>query len=313
MEITVAQPAWLEELAELVAVQQADPHRHIGYLGDDATSIAADLRRLEPAGLDGVVIARVAQRPVGVLGAEYDREPPRVWWHGPFVRRVADPAGVADRLYTAARDRLPAHVREEELAPDDRNELVADFARRHGFVAEEASAVLTRPLEPGQAAALTQHPEVSIAPLGRGHRREVAELHEATFPGTHTVSDRLDLGAKRRVLVATVAGHDTVCGYVAVEVQADRAGYIDYLAVSEQHRGRGVGGVLVSAACASLAEAGCGSAALTVRESNHAARALYWRLGFREVRLLRPWRRGFQLRPPVTAGGPETPAEPAGR
>ncbi len=307
----MATAATLEALAALVAAQQADPRSHIGYLGDDATSIAADLAGLEPDGLDGVLVAQAADRVVGVLGAEYDTDPPRVWWHGPFVAGVDDPGEAADALYGAARQRLPGVVREEELAPDDRNQLVAELARRHGFVAEEASAVLTRPLWPTTDPP-ADHPEVAIAPLAAGHRREVATLHDTTFPGTHTVSDRLDLGEERRVLVATSHDAGVVCGYVAVEVQANQAGYIDYLAVAEQHRGRGIGGALVSVACASLAAAGCGSATLTVRESNGAARALYSRLGFREVRLLRPWRRGFRLNDPVAEADPVPPAEPAG-
>lgn len=311
MKITAAEAPALGDLAELVAAQQSDPRSHIGYLGDDASSIASDLAGLEPDGLDGIVVAQVADRVVGLLGAEYDLDPPRVWWHGPFVADVDDPAQVADELYAAARRRLPAVVREEELAPDDRNELVADLARRHGFVADEASAVLTRPLRPTMSPLAEHNPDIAVTPLATGHRRAVAALHDTTFPGTHTVSDRLDLGEARRVLVASSHDDGNVCGYVAIEVQANQAGYIDYLAVTEQHRGSGIGATLVSAACTTLAAAGCETATLTVRESNTAARALYTQLGFHEVRLLRPWRRGFRLDAPVTVTDPAPPSEPA--
>ena len=84
-------------------------------------------------------------------------------------------------------------------------------------------------------------------------------------------------------------------GYVAVEVQPDGSGYVDYLGVAAQARGAGLGRVLVAGALRGLAARGVTRVHLTVRVDNATARALYASLGFVEERVAVPYRRGFDL------------------
>lgn len=280
------------EVAAFVAGLQNDPTHHVCYLGDDAAGVADQLRELEPAGLAGTLVASSDGGAVlGVLGAEWDTDPPRVWWHGPSVRDGEGWDAIADRLYVAACGLLPAAVTEQELAPDERNARVAAFAARHGFTREVASAVLSRHLT-SQPSAVSHAPGVEVVALGPAHRDEIRELHDASFPGTHLPGTKLVEPAHDRItLVASRDG--TVVGYVAAEVQEAGEGYLDYLGVDPVVRRRGIGGLLVEAACDELREAGCPVVHLTVREDNAAARSLYAQLGFTEERVLVPWRRGF--------------------
>jgi ribosomal protein S18 acetylase RimI-like enzyme len=295
----------LPMVAAVVAEEQADPERHIGYVATDAGAIATDLRDLEPAGLAGVLVAVDGDQLVGVLGAEWDTDPPRVWWHGPFVADVADRTGVAEALLAAGQALLPESVVQEEMAPDDRNSFVADVARRRGLAPDEASAVLHRstapPGDPVQPPA-----GVAIGPLEEQDRAAVAGLHDVAFPVAHTPGDRIDEGTDRLVLVARREAPDDraeVLGFAAVERQADGSGYLDLLAVAPDARGTGLGAALVEAACSALhTQLGCEVVNLTVRETNP-ARRLYQRLGFTEERVLRPYRRGFGISGFGTTGG----------
>ena len=79
------------------------------------------------------------------------------------------------------------------------------------------------------------------------------------------------------------------------EIQPGGLGYIDFVGVHTDQRGRGFGRALVHATLTELVARGVSAAHLTVRESNVAARRLYGSLGFREERLLRPYRKGFLL------------------
>ncbi len=73
-----------------------------------------------------------------------------------------------------------------------------------------------------------------------------------------------------------------VLGYVAGRVQPDGDGYIDFLAVAPGRRQQGVGRALVTALSRQLVEGSPNErVCLTVRDSNHPARALYEQLGFR--------------------------------
>jgi ribosomal protein S18 acetylase RimI-like enzyme len=292
-------PTDLREVATFVAALQAEPTSHVAYLGSEADGIAAELLALEPRGLEAVLVARRRADLLGVLAADWSDDPPRVWWFGPFVASGEGFDAVADALLRAGRALLPAEVTQEEFAVDRRSEVVAAFARRHGFAAGEgSSALLTTDLAgvrlPTPGDGDPGGPDLRIEPLDRGTRAAVAGLHDRLFPGTHTPGERLDRDPERVVLAATRDG--VVLGYVAAERQQDGAGYVDFLGVDEPARGQGIGRRLVVAACERLRDdLGCSLAHLTVRESNLAARRLYTSIGFVEERVLHPWSRGFRV------------------
>lgn len=283
MNVRYASPPDLEAMARCAETLQAKGTTHIGYLGSDASSITADV-----AGVDRwserTAVAEASGQIVGWLTAEVDTEMGRVWWWGPFCEDRPDRDTVADDMYHTVRARLDAE--EEELAPDDRNSWVAGCAIRWGFRGEEASAVL-RYTGPGFGNA-----PGNVGLVEDPHAPAVVDLHDALFPGTHAPGRMLVRSTEPRLVY--VEG-DEVVGYVAAEMQSDGSGYIDYLGVRSDHRGRGVGRVLVQAATDRLNELGATSVNLTVRESNVAARALYDSLGFTTERVIRPYRKGFSL------------------
>lgn len=286
------------EVAGFVAAQQTDPTRHVAYLGTEADGIAVELEALEPLGLAGVMAARRGDALVGVLGADWSDDPPRVWWFGPFVASGEAFDAVAEALLHAGRALLPAEVTQEEFAVDRRNEVVAAFARRQGFASGEGSSALLmtdlarmRPGSPGDG--VQDGPDdLRIGPPDERTRAAVAALHDRLFPGTHTPGDRLGRDPDQIVLAATRG--DAVLGYVVAERQEDGAGYVDFLGVEEPARGQGIGRRLVVAACGRLRDdLGCSFAHLTVRVSNLTARRLYTSIGFVEERVLQPWSLGF--------------------
>lgn len=294
MEIAPVTETQLPLVAALIAEQQADPAHHVCYLSFTAEDIAGELRELEPLGLAGVLVAADGGNLLGVIGAQWAQDPPRVWWQGPFVfDRADDPDAVADALLEAGRRLLPDTVTQQELGPDERNTLIAALARRGGFAADEASVVLTRPAQAGDGAP-ADGPHVK--PMADADRGDVAALHDVAFAGAHLTGKDVGQSDKRVVLVAREPAGGGFLGYVAANAEPDGSGYVDFLAVAPQAQNRGVGAALVEEACDALRAAhGCRTVNLTVRESNAPARALYAKLGFAEERLIRPWRIGFSL------------------
>ncbi len=288
VRLTNAEPSDLASIAALAASGQHRPDRHIAYFGDDAEAIASEIAEVADWP-DATTVAREGSELVGWLLAETEEELHRVWWWGPVAPAGERWAPVADSLYEVTRARLDPAFVEEELAADDRHVELARFAERHGFLAEEASVLLRITLDGIDDVTSDD----GCVPLSDLDHDDVARLHDRLFPGTHTTGRQLVAQDDHVRLVA----HDAAraVGYVSVEVQAGGNGYIDFLGVDEQHRGRGLGRALVAGALAALAGRGIATADLTVRESNAAARGLYGSLGFTEVRLLRPYRRGFGL------------------
>ena len=75
---------------------------------------------------------------------------------------------------------------------------------------------------------------------------------------------------------------DRLAGYVGSQTVMDETDMMN-LAVGSEFRRQGVGEALVNALTASLKELGSRCLTLEVRDSNEAARALYGKLGFREI------------------------------
>ena len=108
----------------------------------------------------------------------------------------------------------------------------------------------------------------------------LARLHAASFADGWSA----EWIAKLLVLPGTFAflAGGECGGFVLVRV-ADGEAEILTLAVAPAARRRGIGSALISAACRHAQEMGAGAMYLEVSRANEPAKALYTRLGFREV------------------------------
>lgn len=278
----------------LFAAGQDRPDRHVCYLSLEPEAIDAEIEELAPDGWKGVLVARRGDAVVGALALEHDSEPPRVWWHGPAVAD-GEPFGVvADALLSAGVDRLPAHVVQQELGPDERHRDLADVARRRGFEGDPASAVLSRDTDPPPARPMVDD-GVVVRAFAEPDRDAVAAIHDPAFPDSHVPGHRIDEGPRGRFVLVATEG-ERIVGYAAAERQEDGSGYLDLVGVAPSERGRGIGALLVAEVVDAARARGCERIHLTVRETNAVARGLYERLGFTEERLIRPYRLGFSMR-----------------
>ena len=290
-------PAWpgdLDALAAVAVITQTDPDRFIGYLGDDAAAITADLTEID--GVDhwyeATHMALDDERNViGWIAAETDADLGRVWWWGPFLadgnEALRDP--IADALFSAGERSLNG-ISEHEFAIDERSAFLRRFAERHGFAAHEGSVVLNTA---GMLGAATT-PNNAVMELAEEHHDAVAALHDQIFPGRHTPGSLLVSQTDERHQRFVVVVDEEVIGYVATIFEKDESLYIDYLGVAATQRAAGFGRMLITAAMRARYEDAT-HAHLTVRVGNAEARRLYASLGFIEERVLVPMRRGFTL------------------
>lgn len=295
MSFTIRQ-AWerdLDRLIELAVDCQRDPDRSCPYLSSDAAALRSELVDIDgtAAWTNVTWVALDDTRvPIGWLAAESDESIGRVWWFGPFVADASSPLAdpVADGLLRAGRRALP-EFEQHELAVDARSDLLARFAARNGFRAEEGSAALRL----NDLDVVVPTSPATISPSGPDDAQAMA-LHDAIFPGTHSTGAHLFgvTGDRRDRYVARLDGE--VVGYVATEMAHDESLYIDYLGVSDAGRGRGIGRALVATSIRARADQAT-HAHLTVRTSNTAARRLYTSLGFVEDLVIIPHRIGFTL------------------
>ena len=259
--------ALLVELAGFIAGHNADRERNIGYLGDKPADVAAELRELE--GDFTFAVARGPEGDIsGTLGAEWDPEVGRAWLLGPW----AGTPELMDELYAAVDATVPGPIREREIFCDVSNAAVRAFAGRHGFGEPGSHVILTFRRDD-----LAGLPPVTLPTLTPPLEGQFAALHDRAFPGTHAPASAL-LASGEPIWVE-VSGTELL-GYVTLKLRPEHDdAQIEYVAVHESARGKGVGGRLVAAAL-HLAFADDRITHMDLVTNNPVARRLYERVGF---------------------------------
>lgn len=110
----------------------------------------------------------------------------------------------------------------------------------------------------------------------------VVEIERASFSDPWTRESFASVARRPEVIFRVAELDGAVAGYLVAWFAADE-GELANVAVASPMRGRGVGAALVDALLADAAARGVNAVYLEVRESNHAARALYASRGFAEV------------------------------
>ncbi len=286
-----------EAILDLIAAEQADRTRGIAYLGEHLVGVEAELADLEPPWASTVRIAREGDRIIGAALAECDLEVGRAWIFGPWVsgddeawRRWSRP------LVDAALEQLPAEIDDLELSADVANLRLAALAAELNWPPTEVNHVF---VANGESAQGWPSDDVRVRPVRAGDATRLAPLHDLEFPRTYTTADQLISKAVQggegtwTVLVAEDDG--AFLGYAAGRLQPDGEGYLDFVAVPAEARGKGLGEALVTTIGRRLIDASpAGTVNLTVQDSRLAARRLYEKLGFRLEISIRGYRAARQ-------------------
>ena len=216
------------------------------------------------------------------MGIEADLEIGRAWIYGPLVRHPQWMA-VADQLYAAALPAIPPGIRQQQMFCDSRNRNCRDYAARHGFDLLNELAIMTL-----NRADLDRVPRATALPIDQRYYDQFRDLHPQLMPNTYFTAqqllDRLD--ANSHLLIATHEGE--LLGYVYFQAGPDVSeGYIDFVAVAETARRRGIGAQLAAAAVHSAFNwPDIDVIRLTVNTSNSPALRIYERLGFLRERTM---------------------------
>ena len=244
MDPTPAAADELDAVVQLIASEQSRPERNIAYLGTEARGIRAELDALEPAWTETARIVRADDATIfGAAVIEWDASAGRSWVQGPWVAGDDDAWTLhAPSLLDAALTQLPANVHRMELSGEVANTRLAALAAQRGWrpsgvhhtlIADDATIARWAP-------ATARDHELRVA--DDRDLDDIAVLHDAEFPATHTPAARLI--AEQTTIVA-VGADGTVAGYAAGQVHPDGEGYVDYVAVNRAARGLGIGRALV--------------------------------------------------------------------
>ncbi|HNB53703.1 MAG TPA: GNAT family N-acetyltransferase [Anaerolineales bacterium] len=282
--IRLATPADFPALATFIETHNQNPSTHCiqSSTGEGAENLREEIEKLHSAGEMMYVLAEEADQLLGVLGCECAVSERRGWVRGPLIAPSAEPGpeafpALAGRLFDAMSHALPAEIVFLDTFLNVENHRGQTFYTSLGFWVRSHHHVYVAP-RPEQP----KTPRLVCAPMPPAQLPVVQALHNTVFPGIRTGEDVLQgLDEDHRVWVYAPEGD--VMGYVFAVIESwAEGGYVEFLGVREDARGKGVGAALLATAlhwC--FAERGVPEVGLTVEDGNVNARSMYERAGFR--------------------------------
>ncbi|MEO7130204.1 MAG: N-acetyltransferase [Dermatophilaceae bacterium] len=281
MSILTPNSDQLAAALDLLTTAQQDSQTACAYLGTERAGVEAELEALSPMWTQTARVAMRGEDVVGVVVAESDEETGRSWIHGPWVKDEEAWEQWARPLIDAAIEQTSDGIDDHEISADPANIRMAGLADKLGWhrstvnIAYVARSDEGWPLpEEGSTRGVPRRATAADLP-------SIAELHTAAFPGTYATARQLVEDDERVTLVLANDSGPGILGYASAEVQADGAGYLDFIAITRSARGNGLSKVLLAAIGRMILTASDkGSLSLTVKEDNAPAVALYESFGF---------------------------------
>jgi ribosomal protein S18 acetylase RimI-like enzyme len=276
-EITLMKKEEVESVAKFISEMNSIEGSHIGYCGQDCLEIAHSLREdITDITYNNSFLTVYDQgKLVGVLGFNADLESGSAEVWGPFFKE--DKWDIVTSVWGKMIDLLPNEINSINMFPNKKNKKVLELVNGLSFHRQSDQTILNF-----SRSRVEELEDVSIQELTEDYHMELAELHNNTFPNTyysgHQIINRLN--EDRKVFI--IVNDGKLCGYIYVEAKPDYGeASIEFFAVKERERGKGIGGNLLTAALKWLFTIeSIGSITLCVNSSNQDAINLYKKVGF---------------------------------
>lgn len=124
--------------------------------------------------------------------------------------------------------------------------------------------------------------DIMVVPMQCEHLAKVIAIEEVSFTTPWKKEHFLQEIASLHSFPFVAVKFDIVIGYICIMSLFEEAQILD-VAVAARYMGKGVGGKLITFAESLALDTGAEYMALEVRDSNHAARCLYEKLGYCEI------------------------------
>jgi ribosomal protein S18 acetylase RimI-like enzyme len=214
---------------------------------------------------------------IGVIGFDTDLENQSVEIWGPFIH--ASYYNMVEEYWNELMDILPAKITSIHMFPNVKNTLMLKLANQLTFEKKSSQTILS--CEKKSFAKQTKRDRIE---LYNGDKDSFIALHDITFPNTYYSGREIieKISDSNKVFVLK---DKELKGYVYVEVESEFGeASIEFIAVAEAYRGKGIGKHLVEAALSWIFEfPTIKTITLCVDTSNNRAIALYKKAGFQQL------------------------------
>ncbi|WP_017187290.1 GNAT family N-acetyltransferase [Alkalibacillus haloalkaliphilus] len=277
LDIKVIEQEELGKVSRFIAELNHDEESHIGFCGKEQDEIAHCMKNdMDDINYtDSFIVAYEGNELVGVLGfdADFENSNAEIW--GPFI--VPSKWDIVFDMWNEMTDLLTSEIESLEMFPNLKNERACQFAKDVSFEKYSDESILT--FERNDRHELKSD---SIDEMTPAYYDDMKQLHDEAFPGAYysgqQIIERLD--EDKKVFIKTNDG--ALIGYIYVEAEPEFGdGSIEFFAVKESEKGRGVGKELLTGALKWLfTYESIQSITLCVNSTNASAINLYKKAGF---------------------------------
>lgn len=280
MDIKFISPKDVKELSIYLEKMNIQNSNHIGFCGEQSEEIQDSLMndfsdlKIE----DSFVVAYDQLKIVGAMGLDFDlgNGTADIW--GPFVTN--ENLDVAQALWQKILLKTPEEIKTCSYFINVNNTFAKKVEIQNNAHYSGADTVLSLTRK-------TFIPETITTSIkfDQGYYHSFASLHDKAFPKTyfssHAILNRID---KHNTLFVLEADESKIKGYVYIEANPEHnEGNVEYIAVSEEYRGQGIGKTLLKDALKELfLYPSIEEVTICVSCENAAAINLYKSVGFKE-------------------------------
>ena len=279
IKFKLAEKEDVNKISSFIAKINSKVENHIGYCGTNKEEIANSLvEDITDIPFNNSFIIGIEDGDIiGVLGfdTDFDSNSVEIW--GPFLKE--DKWDIATIMWDKMIEILPKKIGLLSMFINKRNKNCLRLAEDLNFIKESEEIILK--FERSHIDNLNDIPIIELSP---DYYKDMQLLHDKVFPNTYysgnQIIERLD--DHRKVFVDIK--DNKLAGYIYLEVNpAFGEGSIEFFAVDESQRGKGIGSKLLTMALKWLFTFdSVDDIILCVNSTNEKALNLYKMVGFKQ-------------------------------
>jgi len=280
MNVMIQSPSNIKELVSYIAKKNREPQYHIGYCGQNEAEMKATL--LNEFGdipvSDAFSVAYKNNQIIGVFGLDVDvnKNTAEAW--GPFINLNEKWQMIAHQLRNTLIHKI--YINQINFFVHEENKQVQIFL--HEIRAKKTGS--HHILKISKEDIRTQESE-KITLYEPSLRKAFQKLHDTTFPSTYYDAEDIlaRLNDKNRLLIIKEGETNKLKAYSYIEAMpAFAEGNIEFIAVSPEYRGQGIGtGILKASVKELFKHDKIKEITICVNKQNRKAIGLYQNAGFR--------------------------------
>ncbi|MED3553675.1 GNAT family N-acetyltransferase [Cytobacillus praedii] len=270
----------VDTVAKFISEMNKIGESHIGYCGNDRFEIAHSLREdlSDITYNNSFITVYEEDELIGVLGFDADLESNSAEIWGPFIKE--NKWDVVNHLWNRMVELLHDDINSIRMFPNKLNKKVLQLAEELSFTKHSDQTILNF-----NKNSISELDEIFILELMEEYFIEMKNLHNQSFPNSYYSGQQIinRLNEDRKVFIIVNDGQ--LDGYIYAEAEpAYGEASIEFFAVKESKRGKGIGSKLLTAALNWIFTIeSIKSITLCVNSSNQNAINLYKKVGFEQI------------------------------